>query len=154
MSACGFNTSTLRKGTVQGHLLDEYVLGQSPRMVSRGNLTLLNRALQLHPNEPSLYILASSHEISQLAPTAARALFQRGLRLNRESVALWVQYVKMELGYVESLRRRWEVLGIEEQGQKDIDMEELVEESEEARRKVMDGAIAQAVLESATKGRI
>lgn len=33
--------------------------------------------------------------------------------MNGESVELWKEYVKLELGYMESVRRRWEVLGIE-----------------------------------------
>ncbi|TBU29581.1 U3 small nucleolar RNA-associated protein 6-domain-containing protein [Dichomitus squalens] len=73
------------------------------------------RALQLHPNVPALYVLAASHELEHLSPTAARALLQRGLRLNSDSVEMWREYVRMELGFVESLRRRWSVLGIDMQ---------------------------------------
>ena len=70
------------------------------------------RALQLHPNTPALYILAASHELSHLSPSAARTLLQRGLRLNADSVDMWREYVRMELGFIEGLRRRWDVLGI------------------------------------------
>ncbi|KAG5730827.1 U3 small nucleolar RNA-associated protein 6, partial [Termitomyces sp. T112] len=66
------------------------------------------RALQLHPNQPALYILAASHELNHQSPSSARTLLQRGIRLNAESIELWREYVKMELGFVESLRRRWE----------------------------------------------
>ncbi|GBE81415.1 predicted protein [Sparassis crispa] len=71
------------------------------------------RALQLHPNVPALYILAASHELQHLSPSTARALLQRGIRLNADSVEMWREYVRMELGFVESLRRRWGVLGID-----------------------------------------
>ncbi|KAL7281262.1 hypothetical protein ACG7TL_004570 [Trametes sanguinea] len=74
------------------------------------------RALQLHPNVPALYVLAASHELEHLSPSAARALLQRGLRLNSDSVEMWREYVKMELNFVESLRRRWSVLGIDLKG--------------------------------------
>ncbi|KAI0309960.1 U3 small nucleolar RNA-associated protein 6-domain-containing protein [Amylostereum chailletii] len=70
------------------------------------------RALQLHPNKPAFYILAAAHELTHLAPSAARALLQRGIRLNGESAAMWREYVRMEMGFVESVRRRWELLGI------------------------------------------
>jgi U3 small nucleolar RNA-associated protein 6 len=70
------------------------------------------RALQLHPNNPTFYILAASHELDNLSPSAARALLQRGIRVNPDSVDMWKEYVKMELGFMESLRRRWDVLGI------------------------------------------
>ncbi|KAJ3775345.1 U3 snoRNP protein [Lentinula raphanica] len=72
------------------------------------------RALQLHPHVPTLYILAASHELDLRSPSTARTLLQRGIRLNKESVEMWTEYVRMELGFVESLRRRWGVLGIGE----------------------------------------
>ncbi|KAG7090891.1 hypothetical protein E1B28_009970 [Marasmius oreades] len=70
------------------------------------------RALQFHPNTPALYILAASHELNHLSPSTARSLLQRGIRMNPESIEMWKEYVKMELGFIESLRRRWDVLGI------------------------------------------
>ncbi|KAH7888620.1 U3 small nucleolar RNA-associated protein 6-domain-containing protein [Phlebopus sp. FC_14] len=70
------------------------------------------RALQLHPHVPSLYILAASHELSHMSPSAARSLLQRGLRLNADSVDMWREYVRMEMGFIENMRRRWDVLGI------------------------------------------
>ncbi|EFI28182.1 U3 snoRNP protein [Coprinopsis cinerea okayama7 len=70
------------------------------------------RALQLHPNNPIFYVLAAAHELDNLSPSTARSLLQRGIRVNPDSVELWKEYVKMELGFIESLRRRWEVLGI------------------------------------------
>jgi U3 small nucleolar RNA-associated protein 6 len=105
------------------------------------------RALQLHPNQPGLYILAASQEVEQFSPSAARTHLQRGIRLNSESVELWREYVKMELGYIERLRRRWEVLGIEGKG------EESGEESEEGRREIMGGGIVKTVISSAAQGR-
>ncbi|KAH7909960.1 U3 small nucleolar RNA-associated protein 6-domain-containing protein [Hygrophoropsis aurantiaca] len=70
------------------------------------------RALQLHPNTPSLYILAASHELASHSPSSARSLLQRGLRLNADSVEMWREYVRMEMGFVEGMRRRWNILGI------------------------------------------
>lgn len=70
------------------------------------------RALQLHPNQAGLYIIAASHELDHLSPSAARTLLQRGIRMNPESIDIWREYVRMELGFIESLRRRWDVLGI------------------------------------------
>jgi len=69
-------------------------------------------ALQLHPNVPSLYVIAASHELSHTSPSAARALLQRGLRLNAGSIDLWREYIRMELHFIEGMRRRWNVLGI------------------------------------------
>ncbi|KAI0812618.1 U3 small nucleolar RNA-associated protein 6-domain-containing protein [Irpex lacteus] len=133
------------------------------------------RALQLHPNVPALYILAASHELSHLSPSAARTLLQRGIRLNSESIEMWREYVRMELGFVESMRRRWGVLGISvtdkgkgkaspemhvdqdgamnegqvEQMQTEADGEG--DESEKARREIMQGAIVKSVVSNAVK---
>ncbi|CAE7083965.1 unnamed protein product [Rhizoctonia solani] len=79
---------------------------------------LCARALSLHPTSTPLYIIAASHELeSSLSPTGARALLQRGLRINPESVELWTEYIRMELGYCEGLRRRWKTLGIDPMSQ-------------------------------------
>lgn len=120
---------------------------------------LVSRALQLHPTAPPLFILASAHELDQLSPSSSRSLLQRGLRLNPESIELWTEYVKMELTYIESLRRRWAVLGIDAtdtKGKKKGDGETGAptpdDESDESRRQVMQGAIVLAVMASAVKG--
>ncbi|PPQ98431.1 hypothetical protein CVT24_004110 [Panaeolus cyanescens] len=114
------------------------------------------RALQMHPNNPSLFILAASHELDHHSPSAARTLMQRGIRLNPESIDLWKEYVKMELGYIESLRRRWEVLGIKTSGEEETEGREETEEEgnvgADARRKVMEGEIVAQVISSAGQG--
>ncbi|WFD23103.1 U3 snoRNP protein [Malassezia equina] len=111
------------------------------------------RALALHPSRPDLWLSAADYELNSHADTtAARALLQRGLRMNplidaqdeearglkrarthsgartaREPGALrwqlteyeqgvlrlWVEYMRMELVFVERLRRRWRVLGLD-----------------------------------------
>lgn len=60
----------------------------------------------------------------------------------------------MELGYIEALRRRWDVLGIEEDGDaiiEDATAKEDEDESAESRKAVMAGAIVQTVLDNAVK---
>ncbi|KZT08401.1 uncharacterized protein LAESUDRAFT_757637 [Laetiporus sulphureus 93-53] len=138
------------------------------------------RALQLHPNVPALYILAASHELEHLSPSAARALLQRGIRLNTESVELWREYVKMEMGFLENMRRRWSVLGIEvgegkgqekgkgkekeidadadEQGKggedvekMEVDAEEVGNDGDAAKKAILEGAIVKSVMSSAAK---
>ena len=133
--------------------------------------------MQLHPNTSSLYILAASHELDLLSPAAARTLLQRGLRLNADSVDLWREYVKMELGFVESIRRRWEVLGIsidasaKGKGKQAEDVMEVDSadngdterptvdtdkdaqaEADMARREILEGAIVKSVIVNAVKG--
>ncbi|KAG8711116.1 U3 snoRNP protein [Ceratobasidium sp. 395] len=103
---------------------------------------LCSRALSLHPNSTPLYIIAASHELdTTLSPAGARALLQRGLRINPESVALWTEYVRMELGYCEGLRRRWKTLGLDDASDEDA----------RAREAILSGGIIRAVITSATK---
>jgi U3 small nucleolar RNA-associated protein 6 len=84
-------------------------------------LVYMDRALQRHPDNAALYVLAASHELVHGATDSSRALLQRGIRLAGDgtkngAAEIWVEYVKMELGFVEGLRRRWDVLGIGEEG--------------------------------------
>ncbi|KAH9983609.1 U3 small nucleolar RNA-associated protein 6-domain-containing protein [Russula compacta] len=70
------------------------------------------RAVQLHPRTPALYVLAAAHELAHGGMGAARALLLRGLRLNAACADMWREYVRLEMGFVEAVRRRWDVLGI------------------------------------------
>jgi hypothetical protein len=101
----------------------------------------------MHPNKPALFILAAAHELEHHSPSAARMLLQRGLRLNGESIALWKEYVKMELGFVESLRRRWDVLGLRVPGT-DKDKEEEKKRAEDPSSAIMGERIADEALEA------
>lgn len=106
------------------------------------------RALALHPTRPALWLAAADYELNGNADTtAARALLQRALRMNKltervsdeskmqrtlhgraapkpsprwdlteyeqDVLRLWVEYVRMELVFLERLRRRWRVLGVD-----------------------------------------
>jgi U3 small nucleolar RNA-associated protein 6 len=94
-----------------------------------------DRALQLHPQESGLYIMGAAHELDQMSATGARTLLQRGIRINGDSMDLWKEYVKMEMGFIERLRRRWEVLGVE------------IEDEE-----VMSGRIVETVITNGVEG--
>lgn len=122
------------------------------------------RALQMHPNCPQLYIMAASHELNQQSHSAARVLLQRGIRMNSDNVDLWTEYVKMELGFAELLRRRWAVLGLHKEetdrvvGQDDeqqgLDIDQALPEDEEdegVRREILNGALVREVINNAVK---
>ncbi|KAI8050313.1 U3 small nucleolar RNA-associated protein 6-domain-containing protein [Syncephalis plumigaleata] len=73
----------------------------------------LARALQLHPTKPLLWIYAAAWEFEDNGSiVAARAMMQRGLRFNSNSKELWIEYFRLELAYMEMIRRRRLVLGI------------------------------------------
>ncbi|KAJ6495594.1 U3 small nucleolar RNA-associated protein 6-domain-containing protein [Mycena vitilis] len=129
------------------------------------------RAIQLHPDTPALYILAAGHELDHGSPSAARTLLQRGIRINPESIEMWREYVRMELAFIESLRRRWDVLGLDQKGKGRDDSDKVhavqdghaVQATEEellaadgdpgaeARAAIMGGAIVKSVIASAVQ---
>lgn len=75
---------------------------------------LFARALQLHPRNAGLWIKAASWEMFDAGnSSSARALMQRGLRINPGSRSLLLQYFRLEFCYVQKLAGRREVLGLE-----------------------------------------
>jgi hypothetical protein len=75
---------------------------------------LFARALRMHPTCDALWILSAKHEFEINASVdAARVLLQRGLRLNAQSRKLWLELFRLELLYVDKVRARQAVLGID-----------------------------------------
>ena len=90
--------------------------------------------------------------------SSARTTILLGLRLLPRSHELWREYIKLELGWVEALRRRWSVLGINETSRETvvIDDESLLggqgafgTEGEGARRAILGGQLVIHALNSA-----
>ncbi|CAO3616582.1 unnamed protein product [Cunninghamella blakesleeana] len=74
------------------------------------------QALQFHPKKSALWILAANWEFEENSNiAAARTLLQRGLRLNSDDQLLWQEYFKLELLYIEKIKTRRRVLGIDEE---------------------------------------
>ncbi|KAF9114901.1 U3 snoRNP protein [Mortierella sp. AM989] len=72
------------------------------------------QAIQLHPTNERLWILAAAWEWEENANiVAARVLLQRALRLNTTTETLWHEYFRLELVYIAKILARREVLGIE-----------------------------------------
>ncbi|KAG0483958.1 hypothetical protein HPP92_012042 [Vanilla planifolia] len=72
----------------------------------------LGQALKLHPKVPGLWIYAAAWEFDQnLNVVAARALMQKGLRVCPDSEDLWIEYLRLELTYLNKLKARKMVLG-------------------------------------------
>eukprot|EP01122_Echinamoeba_exundans_P011893 TRINITY_DN4870_c0_g1_i1.p1 TRINITY_DN4870_c0_g1~~TRINITY_DN4870_c0_g1_i1.p1 ORF type:complete len:744 (+),score=166.85 TRINITY_DN4870_c0_g1_i1:192-2423(+) len=84
-----------------------------------GSVTALNRtfaeALQYHSTNHKLWILAASWEYEHnLNISAARTLLQRALRTLPKSQELYLEYCRMELMYREKIRKRMELMGIDQ----------------------------------------
>ncbi|KAK4519987.1 uncharacterized protein ATC70_010231 [Mucor velutinosus] len=81
------------------------------------------QAIQYHPNNASLWIMAATWENEHNANmAAARILLQRALRLMPESQQLWHEYFRLELLYIEKIKLRRRILGIDQaKNQEDLD---------------------------------
>ncbi|KAF7315267.1 Kinase-like protein [Mycena indigotica] len=99
------------------------------------------RAIQLHPDNELFYVVGAAHELEHGSPSAARNLLQRGIRINGQSVKLWTEYVRMELIFMENLRKRWQVLG--------LDLKGKGREQDEARTAIIQGSIVKEVISQA-----
>ncbi|XP_058095151.1 uncharacterized protein LOC131240736 [Magnolia sinica] len=73
---------------------------------------VLAQAIRFHPKVPGLWIYAAAWEFDHnLNVAAARALMQSGLRACPDSEDLWVEYLRMELTYLNKLKARKAALG-------------------------------------------
>ncbi|KAK7292424.1 hypothetical protein RIF29_08203 [Crotalaria pallida] len=75
----------------------------------------LAKVIRFHPKVPGVWIYAAAWEFDHnLNVTAARALMQEGLRVCPTSEELWVEYLRMELTYINKLKARKVALGEDE----------------------------------------
>ncbi|KAL2613971.1 hypothetical protein R1flu_025663 [Riccia fluitans] len=87
----------------------EYCKAEAPKKFQK----VATKCLQLHPNVAGLWIYAAAWEFEHnLNVAAARALMQRGLRMCPRSEKLWIEYFRMELTYIQKLKARRAVLGL------------------------------------------
>lgn len=151
------------KHSVSDHSLVKYILSLYRRAVTkfRGNMPLwdqyitfalesksdkampkiLASALQLHPESVEIWIKSANWELNHLNnPASARALFMRGIRMNKESKHLWFEYFRMELEVASKLCKTQ--LELSEKGDLNSNKNETT---------VYDGAIAIAVFKFAVK---
>lgn len=157
--------------------------------------TWLPSALQHHPLSSTIYLLISYNYLHPTSPfpasaipssskldppsssredagfslegtSPARTTLLLGLRLLPQSRDLWREYIKLELGWVEALRRRWRLLGIEgvdrpANGQFQGDDEELIDgqgsfgpEGEDARKAILSGQLVVHAIGSALQAAV
>lgn len=75
----------------------------------------LAQAVRFHPKVPGVWIYAAAWEFdTNLNVATARALMHTGLRACPTSVDLWVEYIRMELTYLNKLKARKVALGEDE----------------------------------------
>ncbi|MBA0864271.1 hypothetical protein Goshw_001246 [Gossypium schwendimanii] len=97
---------------------------------------VLAQVIRFHPKLPGVWIYAAAWEFDHnLNVAAARALMQSGLRMCPNSEDLWVEYLRMELTYLNKLKARKVALG-EDKGtlvrdKKDADEKQWKEENKD-----------------------
>ncbi|KAK6264987.1 hypothetical protein SCA6_020421 [Theobroma cacao] len=97
---------------------------------------VLAQVIRFHPKVPGVWIYAAAWEFDHnLNVAAARALMQNGLRMCPNSEDLWVEYLRMELTYLNKLKARKAALG-EDKGtlvrdHKDADEKQWKEENKD-----------------------
>lgn len=75
----------------------------------------LAKLVRFHPKVPGVWIYAAAWEFDRnLNVVAARSLMQEGLRVCPTSEDLWVEYLRMELTYLNKLKARKVALGEDE----------------------------------------
>ncbi|XP_050214045.1 uncharacterized protein LOC126665322 [Mercurialis annua] len=73
---------------------------------------VLAQLIRFHPKVPGVWIYAAAWEFDHnLNVSAARALMQSGLRVCPNSEDLWIEYLRMELTYLNKLKARKVALG-------------------------------------------
>lgn len=82
--------------------------------VKRTLSKIFPKMIQKHPHNSSVWLLAAKYQIEEENSVRnARSLLQKGLRQNKESSVLWLEYFKMELLHVQKIQKRKETLGID-----------------------------------------
>lgn len=78
-------------------------------------MQVLAQVIRFHPKVPGVWIYAAAWEFDHnLNVAAARALMQSSLRVCPTSEELWVEYLRMELTYLNKLKARKVALGEDE----------------------------------------
>lgn len=84
----------------------------------------------MHPTESWLYVISANGEMKIGNMSGARTMMERGVRTNPKDEGLWVEWIKLEMGYIQELKDKG------------------VEDSNE----VVRGGIVEAIIDKAIKG--
>lgn len=84
----------------------------------------------MHPTESWLYVISANGEMRIGNMSGARTMMERGVRTNPKDERLWVEWMKLEMGYIRELKDKG------------------VEDSNE----VVRGGIVEAIIDKAIKG--
>jgi hypothetical protein len=84
----------------------------------------------MHPTESWLYVLSASVEMKMGNMSGARTMIERGIRMNAKDERLWIEWIKLEMGYIQQLKDK----GVQDSND------------------VLRGGIVEAIIQNAIKG--
>jgi len=84
----------------------------------------------MHPTESWLYVMSANGEMKIGNMSGARTMMERGIRMNPKDERLWVEWIKLEMGYVQQLKDK----GVQDSNQ------------------VVRGGIVEVIIDKAIKG--
>lgn len=58
----------------------------------------------MHPTESWLYVLSANVEMKMGNMSGARTMMERGIRMNAKEERLWIEWIKLEMGYIQQLK--------------------------------------------------
>lgn len=97
---------------------------------------LLTEVLRMHPTKAEVWIYAARYAMDVQADiSAARNYMQRGLRFNQKSKTMYLEYARLEMGYVAKISARRKILGIERgmpEEVKTVEAQEAAEDDNDA----------------------
>lgn len=93
----------------------QYIEHARKQKSSKKLAQIFTSVLRLHPAKPELWIFAARYAMDENADMmTARSYMQRGLRFNKQSRLLWLEYAKLEMNYVAKIAARQQILGLNE----------------------------------------
>ena len=60
----------------------------------------------MHPTESWLYVMSANGEVKTGNMTGARTMMERGIRMSPKDERLWVEWIKLEMGYIQQLKEK------------------------------------------------
>ena len=87
---------------------------------------IFTSVLRLHPTKAELWIYAANYALEERGDmTEARSYMQRGLRFCGREGRLWVEYARLEMGYVAKIIGRRRILGLDQEDDKQEEVKDL-----------------------------
>ena len=95
----------------------------SPKQISK----VLTAAIAAQPHSAEYWLIAIKYTERHEDAAATRKLIMRSLRFVKRDWDIWEKWIRLEIGFADKLKKRWQVLGVNQKG-KEKAAESLEEE--------------------------